>query len=64
MLHLIEHWKPLAGRPIGSIGRADVAAHLQTLVKERGRIAAARSRANLSALFAWAMGEALPTVTR
>jgi integrase len=58
-LHLREHWKPLAARPIGSIGRADVAAQLQTLVKERGRIAAARSRANLSAMYAWAMGEAL-----
>jgi integrase len=58
-LHLTEHWKPLAGRPIGSIGRADVAAQLQTLVKERGRIAAARSRANLSALFSWAMREGL-----
>jgi integrase len=58
-LHLAEHWKPLARRPIGSIGRADVAAQLQTLVKERGRIAAARSRANLSALFSWAMREAL-----
>ena len=43
-LHLMEHWKALAGRPIGSIGRADVAAQLQTLTKERGRIAAARSR--------------------
>jgi integrase len=58
-MHLREHWKPLAARPIGSIGRADVAAQLQTLVKERGRIAAARSRANLSAMYAWAMGEAL-----
>jgi integrase len=58
-LHLTEHWKPLAGRPLGSIGRADVAAQLQTLVKERGRIAAARSRTNLSALFAWALGEGL-----
>jgi integrase len=58
-LHLTEHWKPFAGRPIGSIGRADVAAQLQTLTKERGRIAAARSRANLSALFSWAMREAL-----
>jgi integrase len=58
-LHLREHWKPLTGRPLGSIGRADVAAQLQTLAKERGRIAAARSRANLSALYAWAMREAL-----
>jgi integrase len=58
-LHLTEHWKPLSARPIGSIGRADVAAMLQVLVKERGRIAAARSRTSLSALYAWAMGEGL-----
>ena len=58
-LHLLEHWKPLAGRPIGGIGRADVAAQLQTLTKTRGRIAAARARANLSVLYAWAMGEGL-----
>lgn len=58
-LHLTEHWQPLAGRPIGSIGRADVAAHLQTLAKERGRVAAARSRSTLSALYAWAMAEGL-----
>jgi len=65
-LHLLEHWKPLAARPIGSISRADIAAQLHTLVKERGRIAAARSRSTLSAAFGWAMAEALcdgnPTV--
>ena len=65
-LHLLEHWKSLAARPIGSISRADIAAQLQTLVKERGRIAAARSRSTLSAAFGWAMAEALcdgnPTV--
>jgi hypothetical protein len=65
-LHLLEHWKPLAARPIGSISRADIAAQLQTLVKERGRIAAARSRSTLIAAFGWATAEALcdgnPTV--
>ena len=65
-LHLLEHWKSLAARPIGSINRADIAAQLQTLVRERGRVAAARSRSTLSAAFGWAMAEALcdsnPTV--
>jgi integrase len=56
------HWKPLKDRPIegvSKISRADIAAHLQRLSKERGRIAAARARATLSALFGWAMKHGL-----
>ena len=53
------HWAPFAALPIGTITRPDVAARLQTLVKERGKVAAARARANLSALFSWAMREGL-----
>jgi integrase len=56
------HWKPLRDHPIdgaSKISRADIAAHLQRLSKERGRIAAARARATLSALFAWAMQQGL-----
>jgi integrase len=53
------HWRPLHSRPIGEIKRADVAAELQTIVKEHGRVAAARARSNLSALFGWAMREGL-----
>jgi integrase len=56
------HWKPLRDRPIegtSKIARTDIAAHLQRLSKERGRIAAARARASLSALLTWAMKQGL-----
>ena len=50
-------WKPLHERPIETIKRADVAARLHVLAKENGRVAAARARANLSALYNWAAKE-------
>jgi hypothetical protein len=53
------HWQPLRDRSLAEIKRADVAACLQTMAKERGRAAASRARANLSALFGWAMREGL-----
>jgi integrase len=52
-------WAPLRDRPIGGITRADIAAQLQVIIKKHGRTSAARARANLSALYGWAMGEAL-----
>lgn len=52
-------WAPLRDRPIGGIERADIAAQLQVITKKHGRTSAARARANLSAMFAWAIGEAL-----
>ena len=52
-------FKPLRGRPIATITRADIAAQLQIIAKQNGRVSAARARANLSAMFSWAMGEAL-----
>jgi integrase len=52
-------WAPLRTRPIGEITRADVAAQLQVISKKHGRTSAARARANLSALYQWAVGEAL-----
>jgi integrase len=58
-LHFAKHWEPLRSRPIGAITRADVAARLQELAKERGRRSAAAARGNLSALFGWAMREGL-----
>jgi integrase len=58
-LHLEQFWKPLANLPIDSIKRAEVAARLQELSGERGRTASARARANLSAMFGWAMREGL-----
>jgi integrase len=57
--YLIVLWKPLADRPIDSIGRADVAARLQDIIAAHGRMSAARARANLSAMFSWAMKEGL-----
>jgi integrase len=58
-MHFAAHWRPFADRPIESIKRVDVAARLQEIVKVNGRIAAARARGNLSALFTWAMKEGL-----
>jgi integrase len=53
------HWLPLRDRPIDTIRRADVAARLQEIVKAHGRVAAARARAHLSALFNWSMREGM-----
>jgi integrase len=53
------HWRPLCDRPLGDIRRADVALRLQELIKNHGRVSAARAREMLSALFTWAMGEGL-----
>jgi integrase len=53
------HWQPLRDRPLEAITRADIAARLQELVKLHGRVAAARARAHLSALFNWAAREGL-----
>jgi integrase len=52
-------WALFAARPLESIQRADVAAQLQAIAKAHGRVSAARARANLSALFSWAMREGL-----
>jgi integrase len=60
--YLTLHWRPLAVRPLASIGRADVAARLQELAKEHGRVAASRARATLAALFGWAAREGLVEV--
>jgi integrase len=57
--HFTVHWAPLATRSLADIARADVANQLQAIVKEHGRTAAARARANLSALFTWATKEGL-----
>jgi integrase len=52
-------WAPLRDRPIAGITRADVAAQLQIIIKTHGRTSAARARANLTAMYSWAVGEAL-----
>jgi integrase len=57
--YLTQHWRSLRSLPITAIKRADIAAVMQEITAERGRIAAARARANLSALFGWATREGL-----
>jgi integrase len=57
--HLENHWKPLHGLALASIGRANVAAQVSTIAKDSGPVAANRSRASLSAFFRWAIGEGL-----
>jgi integrase len=53
------HWQPLRARPLDSIKRADVAALLHDLIKAHGKVAAARARTSLSALYSWALREGL-----
>jgi integrase len=53
--HLRTVWASLHAKPIASIGRAEVAVLLEEIVQTRGRTAAARARARLSALCAWAI---------
>ena len=57
--HLENHWKPLHGLALSSIGRANVAAQLTALAKNSGRVTANRCRASLSTFFRWAIGEGL-----
>jgi integrase len=57
--HLLRLWAPLHGRSLAEIARADVAAGLQTIIKNQGRTSAARARGNLSALFGWAQREGI-----
>jgi integrase len=56
---LREHWKPLHAVPLTKLTRVAVAAQLGRIAKERGQIAANRSRAYLSTLYAWAIAEGL-----
>jgi integrase len=56
------HWKPLHNRSIegaAKIGRADIAARLQELIKQHGRTSAARARDYLSAMYSWSAKEGL-----
>jgi integrase len=53
------HWKPLRPMPISAVKRVDVAAALQEITAAHGKVASARARSNLSALFSWAMREGI-----
>ena len=53
--YLRSHCQALHSIPIAAVTRANVAAVLQGIGTNNGRIAAARARANLSAMFGWAI---------
>jgi integrase len=57
--HLEKDWQPLHSLAIANIGRANVAAALSVIAKTKGGVTANRSRAALSAMFRWAIGEGL-----
>ncbi len=57
--HLTRHWAPLREVPLEKVKRANVATRIGQIASENGPFAANRSRASLSALFGWAMGEGL-----
>lgn len=57
--HVMEHFKPLHGRPLTGIARGDVAARLREIAKTSGPGAADRTRSNVSTFFGWAIGEGL-----
>jgi integrase len=56
---LREHWKPLHTIPLTKVIRVDIAGQLGRIAKERGPIAANRSRSYLSTLYAWTIAEGL-----
>jgi integrase len=56
---LRDHWKPLHLLPLAKVARVNIAGELGRIAKEHGPIAANRSRAYLSTLYAWAIGEGL-----
>lgn len=59
VLHLRKHWQPLHAHEIQNLERRHVAAELGRIAASSGPYGANRSRAALSALFAWSIGEGL-----
>lgn len=59
VIHLRKHWQPLHMHELQNLERRHVAAHLGRIATTSGLYGANRSRAALSALFAWAIGEGL-----
>lgn len=59
VLHLRKHWQPLHCHELQNLERRHVAAELGRIATSSGPYGANRSRAALSALFAWAIGEGL-----
>jgi integrase len=54
-----RYFGPLHGLPLDQIGRKDVATRLNRISLESGSIVAGRARAQLSALFSWALAHGL-----
>ena len=52
-----SHWKPLRDRPADAIKLAEIAARLQDIIAENGRVAASRARSYLSAAYAWGLAK-------
>src|ERR1700722_18351316 len=59
VLHLQKHWQPLHAHELQKLERRHVAAELGRISTTSGLYGANRSRAALSGLFAWAIGEGL-----
>jgi integrase len=57
--HLRRHWQALHGQELQNLERRQVAAELGRIATTSGLYGANRSRATLSTLFAWAIGEGL-----
>jgi integrase len=58
-LHLRKHWRQLHAVSIREVERRHVAVALGRIAKDSGLYGANRSRAALSSLFSWAIGEGL-----
>jgi len=53
--YLTEGFKPLHAMPVDKVSRKDIAAQLVAIQHDHGDIVAAKARATVSALYAWAM---------
>jgi integrase len=59
--YLRSAWAPLHEAPIYKVSRADVSARLGEILRDHGPYSANRARAALSKMYAWAIGEGIPT---
>ena len=57
--HLERNFEPLHDYELRAIHRADVATRVREIAKDSGPVEANRSRASLSAMFTWAIGDGL-----
>src|SRR5262249_30435702 len=57
--HVLKNAKALHAKPITAIDRKTIAACLDDIAKTRGAVTANRARANISALFTWAMKQGI-----